>query len=255
MITTFLIAGASLLSNCSAVQDNEKQFNIHEERTVSHFTKIESSGPFDIVLEKGSKEHVKIDVSGIEDNKIITEVKGSTLEVYTKDGNYKNIKGKITITFVDLFEIANSGSGNLSCVSDISSATFSINSKGSGDIEMAGKMKTTDFDFQLKGSGNVTFANLEAKNFHLSILGSGNFKAASGSIQQQTIHLSGSGNVELFGVTAETCSVSLKGSGNVETTVSTSLQGSILGSGNITYKGNPATHEIKVAGSGNLLKG
>jgi hypothetical protein len=246
---TSLALTVALISNCSLVQAQSA-----ENRTVSPFTKIESNIPLDIVLEKGSKENVHVEVNGVELQKILTTVEENTLKVKMENGNYSNLKGKLTITYVSLSGISSKGSGDLTCKSDIDAADFSLNTSGSGDVTINGKTKTTSFTFHHKGSGDVTLSNLETTDLTLSMMGSGDFKALTGKAQKQTIDLLGSGDVEIAGLTGENCTVSIKGSGDVETNVSNALQGSILGSGNIEYKGEPKVKQVEVKGSGSVSK-
>jgi hypothetical protein len=225
-----------------------------ENRSIPSFTKIENSGPLDVVLEKGSKESVNVNITGVDPRKVITEVDGTTLKVHMEKGSYFNLKGKITITYVNLTAISDMGSGDITCTSDIEATAFSLSSRGSGDIRIEGKVKATEFNFQHKGSGDVILSNLETTDLTLAMMGSGDFKAISGTAQKQTIDLMGSGDVEIAGLTGESCTVSIKGSGDVETNVSNSLQGNIMGSGNISYKGDPKIRQVELKGSGNVSK-
>lgn len=239
----------ALISSCSLLQAQSA-----ENRTVSSFTKIESHLPIDIVLEKGSKENVHIEVSGVELQKVLTTVEENTLKVKLENGNYSNLKGKVTITYVNLSAVSSKGSGDLTCKSDIDVTDFTLNSSGSGDVTVEGKVRTGSFTFHHKGSGDVSLTSLETTNLTLSMMGSGDFKAASGKALKQTIDLLGSGDVEIAELTGETCNVSIKGSGDVETNVSNTLQGSIMGSGNIEYKGDPKVRQVDIKGSGSVSK-
>ena len=80
-------------------------------RNLSSFDKVAISGGFDaVMLQEGSSESVSLEVSGTDVDNIVTEVKGNTLEIGMKKGNYKNVKARITVTYRNLREIANSGS-------------------------------------------------------------------------------------------------------------------------------------------------
>lgn len=244
-----LTVAVALISNCSLMQAQSA-----ENRTVPSFSKIETNLPLDIILEKGSKENVNVEVTGIELQKILTTVEDNTLKVKLEAGNYSNLKGKVIITYVSLSALSSRGSGDIICKSDIDASDFSLNSSGSGDITVNGKVKTNNFNFHHKGSGDVTLSSLETADLTLSMMGSGDFKAATGKAQKQTIDLLGSGDVEIAGLLGESCTVSIKGSGDVETNVSGSLQGNIMGSGNIEYKGDPKVKQVDVKGSGSVSK-
>jgi hypothetical protein len=245
-VTTLLLAGV-LFINCNSVKAADN-------RPVSAFTKIENNGPLDIVLEKGAKESVTVEVTGTDPKNVLTEVTENTLKVHLENGNYSNLKGKITIIYVNLSEITNHGSGDLTCKSELTSENFALNNSGSGDIDLQGKVKVNLFTFQHSGSGDVSLASLETTDLNLAMRGSGDFKANTGSAKKQVIAISGSGDVQLFGVSGESCIVAIKGSGNIETNVSESILGSILGSGNVSYKGDPKTKQVEIKGSGSVSK-
>lgn len=260
-ITSLLVAGVLLFTNCNvnatdnSVKTAEHAAMVTDNRAVSPFTKIENSGPLDIVLEKGSKESVTVEVTGTDPKNVHTEVTGNTLKIDLENGNYPNLKGKVIVTYVNLSEIETHGSGDLTCKSELTGENFALSNSGSGDVELQGKVKTKLFTFQHSGSGDVELASLETADLNLSMRGSGDFKANAGSAQKQIIAISGSGDVQLFGVSGETCTVAIKGSGNIETNVSESIIGSILGSGNVSYKGEPKTKQVEIKGSGSVSKG
>jgi HSP20 family molecular chaperone IbpA len=260
-ITSLFLAGVLVFTNCNvkatdnSVKTAENASMVTDNRSVSPFTKIENSVPLDIVLEKGSKESVTVEVTGTDPKNVHTEVTGNTLKVDMEKGNYQNLKGKITITYVNISEIETHGSGDLTCKSELTAENFALSNSGSGDVDLQGKVKTKLFTFQHSGSGDVVLASLETADLNLSLRGSGDFKANAGSAQTQIISISGSGDVQLFGVSGETCTVAIKGSGNIETNVSESIIGSILGSGNVSYKGEPKTKQVEIKGSGSVSKG
>ena len=246
-INSLVMAGALLLAHTSI------QAQSNDNRAVTSFTKIETGLPLDIVLEKGNKENVNIQITGTDPQNILTKVEGNTLKVNLEQGNYVNLKGKITITFVTLSGISSAGSGDMTCKSDIDANSFALSSSGSGGIKVEGKIKTNNFSFQHKGSGDVSLTSLETTDLTLSMMGSGDFKAEKGTAQKQVIDLMGSGDVEIAGLSGESCTVAIKGSGDLETNVSNTLQGNIMGSGNVHYKGDPKK-QVEVKGSGTVSK-
>lgn len=260
-LTSGLLAGVLLFSNCNVkAKDNssnetDNTATVTDNRAVSPFTKIEDSVPLDIVLEKGSKESIVIEVTGTDPKNVQTEVKGNTLIVDMVDGHYNNLKGKITITYVDLSGIDCSGSGDLTCKSELASENFVLSNSGSGNVDIKGNVKTNLFTVQGSGSGDIVLANLETTDLNLSMNGSGDFKANAGNAKKQVIEVSGSGDVQLYGVIGESCTAAIQGSGDIQTNVSNSITGSISGSGNISYKGEPKIKQVQINGSGDLSKG
>jgi|SRR4051812_4088235 hypothetical protein len=244
-----------ILTTALFVGFNSLQAQTSENRTVTAFTKIDNNTALDIVLEKGSKENVVVEVTEVDPKKILTEVKNNTLSIsLDKTGMFSKMKGKITVTYVSLTGIESSGSGDITCKSGIETTDFALNNNGSGDIHFEGNVQVSNFSFHHKGSGDVELKTLSTTNLTISMMGSGDFKAEAGNAKNQIINISGSGDVQIENVTGESCTVAIKGSGDVKINVNNSLQGSIMGSGNISYKGDPKIKQVDIMGSGEVVK-
>ncbi len=206
-----------------------------EERKVGAFDEIRSNGSFDIKLEKGKEESVRIDCKGkttVDD--IVIEVQGSKLIIKPKEENYKKnhyVQATITVIFKELKKVSLSGSGSVSGEDEINAESFELNGSGSGNFSLYLKSQKTEIS--LSGSGNATLKGQGGKT---------------------DLSLSGSGNMKAIDFQATTLDVSISGSGSVNMSVSESLSASISGSGNINYKGSPRVEKIKVSGSGNVSR-
>ena len=181
-------------------------------RSLSTFDKIAISGGFDaIILQEGSSESVSLDVSGIDADKIITEVKGNTLEIGMKKGNYNNFKARITVTYRNLQKIANSGSSDIEVVSVLKGDKFEIASSGSGDFKGAFDVK--DLNIAISGSSDM---------------------ALKGKADNQAIKISGSGDILASDLKGSQASVAISGSGDVKLGVDGPIRTSVSGSGRVT---------------------
>ena len=249
MIKHFLIAASMFASIATYAQQTEM-------RKVSGFKKLEIGGSFDAIIQQGSEPSVKISYQNIDPNKIITKNDGDVLKVYLENGNYREIKVKVYITYTSLNSLARSGSGNLTCKSDLSSSSsFDLNSSGSGNISIEGKLTASgEVVINRSGSGNMSLEGLQASTIKMDFSGSGDFEVNSGNAKSQIIHLNGSGNVSAYGLKTETCDVSVAGSGDIAVYVTNSISARITGSGNIDYKGEGSVKEIEVHGSGRINK-
>lgn len=222
-------------------------------RNISPFNKLQIGGAFDVYLQKGDKESVRIETENVNPEKVITENDGNTLKVYQEKGNY-NMKGKVYITFKNLEKIDRGGSGNLVVESDLEASDFTFNTSGSGDVNVKGKIKAADLEFNSSGSGNSKISSIEADELDLNLSGSGNIDVSSGKTGKQELNIAGSGNISAFGMKSEESEVAISGSGNVEVYADKSLEGSIAGSGNIHYKGDAQVTKSAIKGSGEISK-
>jgi hypothetical protein len=224
-----------------------------ETRKLSSFNKAAISGPFDVFMEKGNEESVKLVVENVSPDKVITEVKGNTLEISLEKGNYRNVKGKIYVTYKSVEAIDKSGSGNLVCNSDLSAGTFTADLSGSGNVNCK-KIKAERIWIQKSGSGNIKVETMETTDADLSLSGSGDLEVHDGYTKKQSVHISGSGNVRAHGLKSNECAASVSGSGNIDVSISQTLEGIVSGSGNITYDGDAQVKKMGISGSGRISK-
>lgn len=181
-------------------------------RSLSSFDKVGISGGYDkVILKEGNTESVTIEVSGIDPDNIITEVRGSTLEVKTKKGKWSNFKAKITITYKSLRAVANSGSSDIVAENTIKADEFELASSGSGDF--IGAFDVRDLDIAISGSSDMTL---------------------KGRADEQEIAISGSGDVNAAELKGKSAEVAISGSGDVKLSVSGPVKTAVSGSGNVT---------------------
>ncbi len=146
--------------------------------------------------------------------------------------------------------IAVNGSGNITGNGLLESDAFDIRIMGSGDISL--KLAADHITTEINGSGNVT---LEANTGMLlvGVFGSGDI-LVKGTAQSLGVSVNGSGNFDAAGCAAESADVMVAGSGDISVNVSSELTGSINGSGNVFYSGDPGTVSVTSDGSGDLIK-
>ena len=233
IIGSFVVA-ASLLCGTLQCFGQETQ-----ERKVSSFSSVKVTGSMDVFLTEGSTETVKVEVKGIEADKISTEVEGETLVIKMKnrDGDWnfyssKNTFVKVYVTYRALKAVANSGSSDIVCQSTIKSPSFDINLSGSGDFK----------------------ADLDVKNLEVSVSGSADI-TLKGKAETQAIAISGSGDFEGQSLEGNNVTVRVSGSGDVNVWAKESIEARVSGSGDIIYKGNPSKEISKSSGSGTIRKG
>lgn len=209
-----------------------------ETRSLGAFTSVSSSSVIDVVLKKGDKEQVTIEASGIELNKISTEVVGSTLKIYIDNknkpwGGYNNLNVKVYVTFRDLSSLSNSGTGNMTCSDAIETTSFQIRNSGTGDLSLD-NMKVQKLDITVSGTADVE---------------------VSGSTQYLEAVVSGTADLKAGSLNAEKVNLRVSGTGNAYVLASKELTASASGTGNIYYEGSPEITDLKSNGIGKIKKG
>ena len=206
-----------------------------EERNVSGFRGVSSSGSYNVKITMGSKESLRLE--GDEDviKEIETVVEDGILKIKNKkhyDRTWRSSKGKVTIyiTAKALNNITLSGSGNINIDGLVKASRLTNTLSGSGSISLSAAAE--EYIGTISGSGEIT-VNGKADKADIKIGGSGNFRGRNFKAEEADIKVSGSGNVSI----------------NAEDT----LNAVVSGSGDIQYGGNPKVSKTK-SGSGNISK-
>jgi hypothetical protein len=213
-----------------------ENFTIHgngieatEARITSDFKKVKSSGEYDVHITYGEEHEVVVKAESNLIPYIETNVSGSSLnidvrglhnlrnrlpmEVYITTPNLEGVKqsgsGEITTDYFysDDFDIALSGSGNITVAVETEKIDASIS--GSGKIAVSGVAE--DARFSISGSGNIDAYDLMLETCNAKISGSGDMWVSVENFLHATI--SGSGNIFYYGNPGVETHIS--GSGNV----------------------------------------
>lgn len=204
---------------------------IDDTRTLGSFNAIRLEGPFDLELVNAPTEDVVVHGDDNLVPMVLTRLDGQTLVIDTKRGSrWHSRRGlSVTIHFRDL---------------------NSLMLSGSGDVK-ADRISTRRFDTSISGSSDVVIDTLNAEIVAVSLAGSGDFKAA-GTAQTQAYNIAGSGDVMARDLQGETVAVRIAGSGDASVYATGSLEVSIAGSGDVSYRGTPPKLRKSITGSGSV---
>lgn len=235
-----LIAVAILISLQSSAQwpwekiEGNGKFK-KETRSVGDYTAVSSSGFWDVMIAYGDGNHVQIEGDENLLNYIETKVEDGKLTIKARKNTNLRSKNKITV-YVSLTKMTG------------------ISLSGSGDIIGQGKFRNEGkTDFKLSGSGNIQMSFDRVTEADVSISGSGNIRLA-GSANTVNARISGSGNADCSDLNSDDASAHVSGSGNIKLNANKSVDASISGSGNVSYKGAASNVKKHIAGSGRLVK-
>lgn len=204
-----------------------------ETRTPGSFTQVENNGSWDIHIQKGSRDEVRLESKSFDLSKVITEVDGEKLKIKLEKGTWKNVDITVYVTVRNLESVGNGGSGDMYLESDFGSESFNIG---------------------LSGSGSITAKTINAGKLNVGMSGSGKVYIAGGQADKAHIGQSGSGDLEALDFVADAVDIGKSGSGNTSIGVTNSLTVGSSGSGNIYYRGNPEKQSIGVSGSSRVIK-
>ncbi|MEO3407193.1 head GIN domain-containing protein [Mucilaginibacter sp. CAU 1740] len=207
-----------------------------QDRHLSGFSAIDLAGSFDVYYTQGANESVKVEAPSDVIDKIITEVDGGVLKIYSKKGTNwdswswgKNRKMIVHVVSKDMTSINVAGSGDVYFREGISTNSLKLKVVGSGD--MLGKVTVKNLESSISGSGDMKLSG-RADNSRVTVVGSGDFTAR-----------------ELITVNTQ---VSIAGSGDATINASNKIDASVSGSGDVHYTGGARNISSSKAGSGDI---
>lgn len=227
LVLPFLLLLVHSCINRETVHGNGNETT--ESRNPGSFKRIQLMGSMDVEIKKGDERSVKINAEENLLPYIETKVEGDKLIVkFSDDVNIdadKDIIVKVTTP-----------------------ALTEASVMGSGDISGDGKFESDDkIEINVLGSGNVKM-ELDAPAVEAKVTGSGDIDIA-GNTKDATYNTMGSGNIKASDLKAENTEAKTMGSGNIRAFASVKLKATIMGSGDISYKGGGAVTS-NVHGSG-----
>lgn len=231
---SILIAATLLVSSCNVINGTGVTGNGNirtEKRSPGNFNAVKTSGSIDVEINNGNAYSVAVENDDNLLQYVVTEVNDGTLNVRYKEGysiNDDHAKVYVTAPSLDKLSIS-----------------------GSGDITTQGVLKNSrQIEMHVSGSGDIK-AQVDAPAIDISVSGSGNV-SLTGRTKDFSSDVTGSGDINCGGLESENATVKVAGSGNVHIFASVHLSASVVGSGDVYYRGNPPSPEIHTTGSGTV---
>ena len=172
---------------------------------------------------------------------IITDVDGNTLSIRNKgkmgmfNVNFGGDKGlAVYVTSPDLIGVVLNGSGDFISERPVDTDVLNIQLKGSGDVHFT-NVVCDRCDAELVGSGDLNIKHLDARETSATLIGSGDLDIRQMNADNTQLQLRGSGDIDVEFVSG--C-----GSVNAE----------LLGSGDISLKGQVRHFDMRKRGSGDI---
>ena len=237
-------------------------------RSLTGFQSIVSSSSVDVYVRQGDAFSAKVVADGNLIPYIKTEVKNNTLYVLTTKDIWKAKRLEVHVTLKNLQKVTLSGSGDFFTEQRLKTSDIVFHVSGSGDVEAA--LDAQNARVAVSGSGDVNVQGIRG-NLAVEVTGSGDVEATGLQLNDCTVKIAGSGDVELkgrsaslavysvgsgdldaSGLTAVKVQVKAKGSGDVYVRAVNSIEGSLVGSGDLHYSGNPAVVKVSTLGSGDV---
>ncbi len=224
LIAFIFIVSANIFAQESSSEVKTRDY------TLEQFSGIDIGGAFEIVIEQGETQNVKITAKEQFLDKLTVEVNDGILMIKTNTGILKNNeKIQVHITFTHLSSINISGVTEVNSASLIEASKLFIKSAGASEIDI--ELEVDDLSLEVSGAGKVKL---------------------KGNAQTLQADISGAGYLKAKQLKVENADVSVSGAGNAYLNVTNSLECSVSGAANVNYSGNPETKNFTKSGSGNI---
>lgn len=222
-----------ILSGCSRENIHGSGRVITEERPVDRFEDVTIEGPLEIHLQQGALVPLRIEAEDNVMRVIETSVSGTNLRIKVRNGvNLKSFRDiHIYVQSEKYRRIIFSGSGSLVSPDTIRTPLFTYEVNGSNDAQL--KVDANEVRINVNGSGNIGLEGM-TRDYYSEINGSGDVNGEELKANNAKVETNGSGNQHIWAVDK--------------------LWGHISGSGNVKYKGSPASLNVTVSGSGKVTK-
>lgn len=204
----FMLLAVGCMQVCA--QDNKIKIEpsgnmITKEIPVQSFDAINAKGLYELILQQGTKETVKIEADDNLMDLFTVKNNGSTLEIdmpKLKDKNidfkhkddHKSLRLKVYVTFKELKSLDLSVIGNVRSEATVRADAFNIDSKNIGNVDL--KLNTGKLTVENKGVGNITLSG-NANNAEVSNKGVGEFDGGDLVVQTMNINNTGVGNANV----------------------------------------------------------
>ena len=266
---------------------------ISEVRSLSGFSSISNAGSFDVYLTQADSFYVEVRGQGNLLPHVKTYISGSTLIVETQNSaclrnsipisifvslpeiNVLSLSGSGLVSSEkledNLLEVVLAGSGQImidslyggkiilgnSASGGITTGYIDAGSvqaymSGSGTIDAGKVVSSAEIGINHSSSGSFYMNVEDGINVNASLSGSGRV-ILYGEVEETSFMNSGSGRIDALEMISGTCVASNSGSGEIFVNVVDYLQATIMGSGDIIYRGDPEI-SYKITGSGKLRK-
>lgn len=288
---TLIIVGFFIFSNISFSQSYKGNGNLIKNNfQISNVENIANFTSANLFITQSDSENMTVELD--ENLMQYFEYKGSKNDIDIRFNKSKvtPTKFNIYISISNLKKLENTGSGNVTTSNTLKANEFAFEHTGSGnsEIDISSKSLKTEItgsgnskiisdaeicNIEHTGSGNTILINenkyakikfdqtgsgnndllLQCNSFEFSSMGSGNTKIKGFALNFK-LECAGSGDVKGESFVCDNCNVIMNGSGNVLIGCSKMADIEILGSGDLTMKGDYKINKIIVNGSGKLIK-
>ncbi|WP_020595329.1 head GIN domain-containing protein [Spirosoma panaciterrae] len=208
-----------------------------KDRSVSGFSGLSVSSGIDVYLTQGNSEKVTLEAKGIDEDRVITEVKNGTLKLYIERKGFsgwnfgRNNYVKAYVTFKQL---------------------SNLQASGGADVFGQGRLSFNDLNLEASGGSDV---KLDLKADELNVSASGGADAIlQGSARTLNAHGSGGADLDARKLTVDICNANSSGGSDVYVNANQELTMKASGGADIYYSGSAKVLSKSESGGGDIKR-
>lgn len=207
-----------------------------------HYEQSDSPSKVEITVDQNLHQYINIEVK---DRVLTIGFKGAKVDHFTKFIVKSNSKW--------LKEAKINGNANFMVDSPLSGDETVIKTSDNSLVQFKKPVTVGKLDINITGSANVVVEELKADKIECSVDGSGSATLKKGTAKQGEYSILSSGDIHAFGLEVPELSCKVTGSGLAEIHPTQTMKSSVIGKGNIRYKGT-GSGEQRVIGKGSIEK-
>jgi hypothetical protein len=203
-----------------------------ETRAVGPFSGVKAQSGLDVYLKKGTKESIKVVVSGsIEPADVRTVVSDGTLKVSIEDGSFNNIDVKVYVTYVDIDKLMVNSAATFYSENIIKCSKLTLSAVSSGTIDIQLEVDQLEasagsaWEIELKGKAETAV-----------------FEAAS------------AGEIDAYEMVVNTVKVKAVTAGSAKVNVVKEIEAKAASGADIRFRGNPERSNTSSTSGGSVKK-
>lgn len=220
-------------------------------RELPSFEKVSAQEGIQVFLKSGSKETARIETQDIDQDKVLTEINGSTLKIHLEGDNHRNIDVQVYVTYVKLTGVKASSAASIEVEDEITtSGNFDISCSSAGDIDIT--VNADDIEIDVSSSGDVD-AKVQSNKIKIEVSSAGDIDI-SGKVQEAKISASSSGDIDGYGLICEKAELRASSGASINVTVEEELEARASSGSSIRYKGSPKYTDNSSSSGGSVRK-
>jgi hypothetical protein len=220
-------------------------------KPLPHFDKLVVSPLVNVVLTEGEQEHIRLEYSGVESDKINYIVKGKTLRIYLDDA-------RITVKTrkhydEDGYEYKKPIYRNVQITAYVTYRQLrSLEVRGEETVICESPLVQDEFQLKIYGQSKVTLASLETDHLKAYLYGENKLTIQSGSSETQKYRVYGENRIDTRNFTSKHISAGSIGESKLSLHASGQLRVTTVGESNVYNSGEGQTTKRLTIGTANV---